>query len=88
VLPSGVGTAEVEVASITEPMGLGIVFCVALGLGRSEMVVHIDRNMPSDDGGLKQRRGLAVETRSQVEFMAWVVYVCAASLTGQWKTSV
>jgi len=43
--------------------------CVSLGLCRLELVVHIDHNMPSDDGGLKQRRGLAVETRSQVEFM-------------------
>ena len=25
-------------------------------------------------------------TRSQVEFMAWVVNVCAASLMDQWET--
>jgi hypothetical protein len=85
VLPSGIGTHKVEVAIIGGLMGLGNPPCVALGLGCLEMVVHSDPHTPSDGRGLNQRRTIGHETRSRLEFMDWVVNVCAKSLVNEMR---
>src|SRR5260221_2458409 len=80
VLPSGVGTLESRGGRYCRANGTWNPLCVSLALGRLEMVVNSDHNMPSDGGGLKQRgRQLAMGTRSRVEYIACLGRKCVRS---------